>query len=225
MDQPTPRISSLGESAVVVDFGRVISEDLNQQATGLAEYLVENPFDGFIEAVPAYTSTTVFFDPSKMCAAGVGSAYETVAGEITTAVSRATKAEGVSKIAIEIPSKFDSASGPDLEIVAGQSGMSVDGVIELFISSVYRVFMIGFLPGFAYMGEVDGRIAIPRKQQPRQLVPKGSIGIAGRQTGIYPLDSPGGWQLIGRTDVALFTPKADRPTLFQPGDLVRFVPT
>ena len=119
---------------------------------------------------------------------------------------------------------FDEVSGPDLPLVAAKSGLSVNEVVELFTSSAYRVFMIGFLPGFAYMGEVDERIALPRKQQPRQVVPKGSIGIAGRQTGIYPLESPGGWQLIGRTEVELFTPYAERPTLLQPGDLVRFVP-
>ena len=226
MDRIEPKIVPLGENAVVVEFGRVISEDLNQQATGLAKYLAENPFTGFVEAVPAYASTTVFFDPHRLYPAdGIGGPISSsVISKVNDAINKMTTGAAASAAVIQIPATFDLESGPDLEFVAAESGLSIDDVIELFTSSSYRVFMIGFLPGFAYMGEVDDRIALPRKQQPRQRVPKGSIGIAGRQTGIYPLESPGGWQLIGRTKIELFTPHAERPTLFQPGDLVRFVP-
>lgn len=226
MDLPTPKIALLGESSVVVEFGRVISEDLNRQATGLAKHLAENPFAGFVEAVPAYASTTVFFDPEVIGGqiGGRDRVLDLIAVKIQLAIGRMKITDQPSDLLIEIPSMFDEVSGPDLPLVAEKSGLSVNEVVELFTSSAYRVFMIGFLPGFAYMGEVDERIALPRKQQPRQVVPKGSIGIAGRQTGIYPLESPGGWQLIGRTEVELFTPYAERPTLLQPGDLVRFVP-
>jgi len=226
MDRIEPKIVPLGENAVVVEFGRVISEDLNQQATGLAKYLAENPFTGFVEAVPAYASTTVFFDPHLLYPAdGIGGPIpSSVISKVNDAINKMTTGAAASAAVIQIPATFDLESGPDLEFVAAESGLSIDDVTELFTSSSYRVFMIGFLPGFAYMGEVDDRIALPRKQQPRQRVPKGSIGIAGRQTGIYPLESPGGWQLIGRTKIELFTPHAERPTLFQPGDLVRFVP-
>ena len=226
MDHTTPRISPLGESAVVVEFGRVISEDLNRKATGLARYLAEDPFQGFVEAVPAYASTTVFFDPEIVRGRkDRGDAVlDTVAAEIASALERLTLTDTEPGSVIEIPANFDAVCGPDLGLVAAESGMPIERVVELFVSTVYRVFMIGFLPGFAYMGEVDESIALTRKQQPRQSVPKGSIGIAGRQTGIYPLESPGGWQLIGRTHVELFTPDGDRPTLLKPGDLVRFVP-
>jgi len=108
--------------------------------------------------------------------------------------------------------------------VAAKAGLSADAVVDLFTGTSYRVYMIGFLPGFAYMGEVDERIAVPRRSSPRLKVPKGSVGIAGRQTGIYPLESPGGWQIIGRTEVELFTPDDHSPCLLRPGDNVRFVP-
>ena len=176
--------------------------------------------------MPAYASTTVFFDPEVIGGqiGGRDRVLDLIAVKIQLAIGRMKITDQPSDLLIEIPSMFDEVSGPDLPLVAEKSGLSVNEVVELFTSSAYRVFMIGFLPGFAYMGEVDERIALPRKQQPRQVVPKGSIGIAGRQTGIYPLESPGGWQLIGRTEVELFTPYAERPTLLQPGDLVRFVP-
>ena len=226
MDLTTPKIAPLGESAVVVEFGRIIFEEINRRATGLAEHLAENPFPGFVEAVPAYASTTVFFSPETVreWTEGCSSIFDTVAGVITIALDHLLLSEEASDPVIEIRAIFDVNAGPDLALVSEKSGLSVNEVIELFTSSVYRVYMIGFLPGFAYMGEVDERIALPRKQQPRQSVPKGSIGIAGRQTGIYPFRSPGGWQVIGRTEVELFTPNAEKPTLFKPGDLVRFAP-
>lgn len=226
MHLSTPKISPLGDSAVVVEFGRVISAELNRPATGLAKYLAEDPFPGFVEAVPAYASTTVFFDPEIMRSESSDPAliFDAIQEALSDAIGIMKMDDDNAGDVIDIPSRFDEAHGPDLAHVAEKSSLSIREVIDLFSSSVYRVFMIGFLPGFAYMGEVDERIALPRRQQPRQLVPKGSIGIAGRQTGIYPLESPGGWQLIGRTEIELFTPNAEKPTLFQPGDLVRFVP-
>jgi KipI family sensor histidine kinase inhibitor len=124
---------------------------------------------------------------------------------------------------IEIPAKFDGSSGPDLQLVSESSSLSINEVIEIFSSKTYKVFMIGFLPGFAYMGEVDERLRMARKDKPRLTVPKGSIGIAGSQTGVYPLESPGGWQIIGRTNVELFTPNGPTPSLLSAGDVVKFV--
>jgi inhibitor of KinA len=220
-----PKILPLGESAVVVEFGNIISQELNRQATCLAEHLSANPFAGFIESVPAYASTTVFYDVVKVRKSFVDwdSAFDAVAGILRLALGEMKFNEKVERAVIEIPAMFNRESAPDLDLVSEARGLSPDEVIELFTSVTYRVYMVGFLPGFAYMGEVDERLSMPRKQQPRQSVPKGSIGIAGRQTGIYPLESPGGWQLIGRTGVELFTPQKEMPTLFQPGDLVRFV--
>ena len=140
-----------------------------------------------------------------------------------TLLSKSLSDSGRQTKLIEVPVRFTSANGPDLEDVAIRSGLTVSNVIDIFTSRTYRVYMIGFLPGFAYMGEVDDRIRMPRHQQPRMKVPKGTVGIAGAQTGIYPLETPGGWQLIGRTDVEFFTPTSEAPTLLFPGDQVRFV--
>jgi inhibitor of KinA len=219
------KICPLGEQAVVVEFGNVISDDLNRKAIGLAEHFDANPFPGYIESVPAYASTTVFYDPLtvrrhfRQFRTAIDAVADLIRGVTDSIAHNSTDERPI----IEIPAVFDEINGPDLSLVSESSGLSVDAVIELFTSTVYRVYMIGFLPGFAYMGEVDERIAMPRKQQPRQAVPKGSVGIGGRQTGIYPVESPGGWQLIGRTETEPFTPNAESPTLFQPGDRVKFV--
>ncbi len=132
--------------------------------------------------------------------------------------------ESVETEPIEVPVDFSAECGLDLEELAVRSSLTVTDVISIFTARIYRVYMIGFLPGFAYMGEVDERIASPRKETPRTLVPKGSVGIAGRQTGIYSLDSPGGWQIIGRTDVSMFRPEDEEPCFLNAGDRVRFVP-
>lgn len=225
MTNTEPKILPLGESAVVIEFGNVISQELNREAICLAEYLSASPFPGFIESVPAYASTTVFYDLVKVRHEFEDreSAFEAVVGILRSAVAEMKLSDTAKRAVIEIPTRFDEQSAPDLTLVSEIRGLSPKEVIELFTSITYRVYMVGFLPGFAYMGEVDERLSMPRKQQPRQAVKRGSVGIAGRQTGIYPLESPGGWQLIGRTEVELFTPQNETPTLFQPGDPVRFV--
>lgn len=220
------RTFPLGDSAVTAEFGCVISKDLNERAIALADHFHAQPFAGFIEAVPAYASTTLFFDiPTvKRNFPGFASSYDAIADLITKATRNFERSVNpASSKVIEIPVHFDNGSAPDLEFVASRSGLEPKQVVEEFTSRTYRVFMLGFLPGFTYMGEVDDLIATPRKETPRTLVPKGSVGIAGKQTGIYSLASPGGWQIIGRTDTELFTPKAKTPTLLQAGDAVRFV--
>jgi inhibitor of KinA len=123
---------------------------------------------------------------------------------------------------ISVPVCYESPHAPDLATAAELKGLSTEAFIRIHSSVSYRVYMLGFLPGFAYMGEVDESIVLPRKDTPRTVVPKGSVGIAGKQTGIYPTGSPGGWQLIGRTPIRLFDPEAANPAFFQPGDIVRF---
>lgn len=220
-----PKILPLGEYAVVVEFGETISEELNRRAIVLAEKLTANPFPGFIEAVPAYASTAVFYDvlAARRAPGAFQNASDAVSAFLSSAITDLSVTYEAKRPTFEITAAFDSANGPDLDLVSNESGLTKDTVIEVFTSTTYRVYMIGFLPGFAYMGDVDNRIQMPRKQQPRQLVPKGSIGIAGPQTGIYPLDSPGGWQIIGRTEIACFTPDSATPSLLHPGDIVRFV--
>src|SRR4051794_31435255 len=221
------RIFPLGDSAITIEFGNDISVELNQRAIALANVIEEHPFPGFTEAVPAYASTTVFYDLTEVRRAfpDASTAFLAVEKLIQAAVAAYTADDDPAQLSVaEIPVHFDAASSPDLEYVAEQSRLSTKEVVDLFTSRVYRVFMLGFLPGFTYMAEVDPLIATPRRQSPRHSVPKGSIGIAGRQTGIYSLESPGGWQIIGRTDADIFTPDAERPAVLNPGDRVRFYP-
>lgn len=219
------RIFALSESAVTVEFGNVISLELNRQAMDLAHHLDSSPFNGYIESVPAYASLTVFYDITIVRKAypDYTNAFDAVCDLITATGEQINTASINDTKLIEIPAKFDLTNGPDLESAASYSNLTVTQFIDLFTSRVYRVFMLGFLPGFAYMGEVDEKIALPRLASPRQNVPAGSIGIAGKQTGIYPYDSPGGWQLIGRTERKIFDIKADIPCLFEPGNIVKFI--
>ncbi len=225
MDIRPARIFPLGDSAITVEFGGIMSVELNRASIALANQLTEHPFAGMIEAVPAIASTTVFYDPVAVSALdpSAATALPTAIRFIENAVELAVLPDDSAGNFIEIPASFSGSDAPDLQLVAAKVELSLDEVIDIFLSVEYRVFMLGFLPGFPYLGLVDKRIAVPRRSTPRPTVPKGSIGIAGLQTGIYPCDSPGGWQIIGRTAVDLIRPDAGRPFLVGPGDRVRFV--
>lgn len=210
------RIFPLGDSAATIEFGNEISVGLNEKSIALANHLTGTPFDGMVEAVPAYASVTVYYDPRKTSFANV----ESILNEAYQKIE--IRPEGKSPL-IEIPIELSTETSPDITRIVRFSGLDAETAIEMFLSTTYRVYMLGFLPGFAYMGEVDDRIAAPRLETPRTKVPKGSVGIAGKQTGIYPLESPGGWNIIGRTDLKMFDPKAVPPCLLKPGDEVRFV--
>ncbi|MFM9904190.1 MAG: 5-oxoprolinase subunit PxpB [Pyrinomonadaceae bacterium] len=225
MTDTTIRIFPLGDSALTVEFGRSISEQLNRKAIALADHFDALKFPGFIEAVPAYSSTTIFYDliAVRKSFPEFPTAFDAVSSLASNAVRNVDISSTGSRRSVEIPVHFDEGSALDMNEIADHSGLTPDEVIEVFTSRSYRVFMLGFLPGFSYMGEIDDRIAIPRKDSPRTLVPKGSIGLAGNQTGIYSLDSPGGWQIIGRTDIEMFTPGDETPCFLQAGDEVRFI--
>lgn len=217
------RIFPLGENALTVDFGNVISEEINNRVLQIAHFFEENPFAGLEEVCPAYSSVTLFYD--IVTVRKNFPTFETAFDAVKSFVEQAFLCEKQLKLSsgrlFEIPVSFDKA--PDLEFVASHNHLTSEQVIEIFLSRTYRVFMIGFLPGFAYMGTLDERIATPRKQTPRVSVEKGSVGIAGKQTGIYPINSPGGWQIIGKTDVELFDiTNETSPTLLKAGDLVKF---
>lgn len=219
------RIFPLSESALTIEFGNEISLDLNARALNVARHFERNPFPGFIEAAPAYSSVTIFYDLVKVRRnfTDYPSAFDAVRDLAKSAVeSVSSNFEHHSRL-IEIPIRCDPSSALDLDRLCEFSGLSTDEVLSIFLEKTYRVYMLGFLPGFAYMGEVDKRIAAPRRHTPRTKVPKGSVGIAGNQTGIYPLESPGGWRIIGRTEMEMFTPNGDPPCVLRPGDEVRFV--
>ena len=220
-----PIIRPLGESAVVVEFGNVISDDLNDRAIALTEALTSNPFSGFIEACPSYCSTTVFYDliTVRRSFTEYPTAFSAVESFVKNAALNLAIRRSENQPIFDVPVDFSSRHGLDLESVAVSCGLSVSDVIEIFTSPVYRVYMVGFLPGFAYMGEVDERIRLPRRPQPRVKVPKGSVAIAGSQTGVYPLETPGGWHILGHTETEFFLPEQDPPSLLKPGDRVRFI--
>ncbi len=225
MSDNSLRIFPLGDSALTVEFGNVISPTINKKAILLADHFDKNKFSGYIESVPAYASTTIFYDliEVRKSLPQFTTAFDAVKDLANSALNDLDISDNTSSRLIEIPVYFNGESSLDLNTVSKHSRLSPDEVIAMFIGKTYRVYMLGFLPGFTYMGEVNERIATPRKETPRTLVPKGSVGIAGKQTGIYSLECPGGWQIIGRTDVEMFTPDAELPSYLQAGDEIKFV--
>jgi KipI family sensor histidine kinase inhibitor len=204
-----------GDSALVIIFGNEISESVNKKVHAVANAIEKAKPEWLIEVVPTYTSIYVYYDPLKI-------SYQEILKAVGPFLSAEPKEE--EHRVVEIPTVYGGEFGPDIEFVANYNGLTVDDVIELHSKPLYRVYMLGFTPGFAYLGGMDERIATPRLEKPRLKVPAGSVGIAGKQTGIYPLESPGGWRLIGRTPLKLFDPSKDPPTLLQPGNYVKFVP-
>ena len=224
MEAESYKIFPLGTDALTVEFGNEISLVLNDKAVNLSKYFEENPFEGFIETVPAYASVTFFYDVFKVRKkfSEFPTAFDAVRHLIEKALQNSAETTDSKPRLIKIPVDFSPVFALDLESVAAKNNLTAQKVIEIFTAGTYRVFMLGFQPGFAYMGEVDASIATPRKQTPRLIVPRGSVGIAGKQTGIYPFDSPGGWQIIGRTGFELFTPEKKNPCALSAGDLVKF---
>jgi inhibitor of KinA len=222
--QNSVKIFPLGDNALTIEFGNEISPELNDQALQLSQYFEENRFPGLIETVPAYCSVSIFYDVCTVRKhnSEFSTAFESVKNLVEKALGDLAEYEKTIPRLIEIAVNFGTEFAPDLEFVAAQKHLTKNQFIEIFTAKTYRVFMLGFLPAFAYMGEVDEKIAAPRRNTPRLIVPAGSVGIAGKQTGIYPFDSPGGWQIIGRTDFKLFTPNAASPCALQAGDLVKF---
>lgn len=203
-------IVPLNETSALVSFGNRIELNINERVIALHNKLSKSRFEGFVESVPAYSSLAVFFNhPAN---------FETVKKLLETLLvsEESSKSNGA---VVEIPVLYD---GEDLDFVADQHQLSSEQVISIHTSKLYRVFMLGFLPGFPYMGTVDERIATARRSSPRTVVPIGSVGIAGMQTGIYPQSSPGGWQLIGRTPLKVFDSKKESPCLLNAGDSAKF---
>jgi KipI family sensor histidine kinase inhibitor len=168
------------------------------------------------DLVPAYSSLLVCYDPRR-------ASFAEIHAILQTAVNTPATNSPLAPRLIEIPTRYGGEFGPDLAFIAQHNGIAEDDVIRLHTRVVFRVYFVGFSPGFAYLGSVPDQIAAPRMETPRTRVPAGSVGIAGRQTGIYPMESPGGWRIIGRTDLSLFDPNCDPPALLRPGDRARFV--
>jgi inhibitor of KinA len=213
---------SVSESAVCIDFGNAIDESINSRVHAFYHHLKNNPAIQWIDIIPAYTSVTVIYDViqlRKYCS----SASKFVQQEIEKAITACDWNKKDNTRLVTVPVCYHTNVAPDLIRLAEEKKISIDQLISLHTNKMYRVFMIGFLPGFAYMGTVDKELVTPRLQKPRTNVRAGSVGIAGEQTGIYPLDSPGGWNIIGQTPLSLFDIDREVPVLLQPGDQVKFV--
>lgn len=203
--------------------GNSISEALNQKALAMQHWLLANPFEGLKDCLVAYSSLTVLYNPVliKKYYNPATTVFTWVADLLQQAFDKSVQTKPVARELIKIPVCYEAGYGPDLLPLAQSARLTEQEVVTLHTDTIYNVYMIGFLPGFSYMGEVNERIAMPRKQTPTPVM-AGSVGIAGPQTGIYPLNSPGGWQILGRTPLRLFDPFAPEPVKLQAGDRVQF---
>jgi KipI family sensor histidine kinase inhibitor len=207
-------VAPAGDRAVLITLGHTIDPELLGQVLGLDQALAERPPGGLLSTVPAYASLLCHYDPDVTDAGRLEDSIRQLEGQVDASVP--------SGPVVDIPTRYD---GPDLADVALKTNLTPAGVVEAHAGREYLVYCVGFAPGFTYCGALPDQLAAPRLASPRLRVSAGSIGIAGRQTGIYAVESPGGWNLIGRTALALFDPGADPPARFKPGDRLRFIPT
>lgn len=210
-------LKPLGDSALLVTLGDEIDPRLNRRVHALASLIDSAPLTGIREIVPAYATLLIHYDSLLLN-------YSQIADWLRLRLDQTDSAMTRPPRRVEVPTRYGGASGADLEMVAASHALSSADVIRLHSGRDYLVYMMGFTPGFPYMGKLDDSLVTPRLETPRTLVKAGTVAIAGAQTGIYPLDSPGGWRLIGWTPLKLFDPASESPFLFVPGDMVRFVP-
>jgi KipI family sensor histidine kinase inhibitor len=203
------RIQPLGDTALLAELGTRLDTALNTRAIALAAALKKRR--DVRQAIAGYASVTVHFDPDQ-------TSHDSLAAAIKRLAAKRPPMAEPGRLH-RIPVSYD---GPDLDDVSARLELQREKIIELHTRPIYRVFLVGFVPGWAYLGPLPEELELPRRQVPRTLVPAGSVAIAGRQTGIYPLPTPGGWHLIGRTNVKLFLPDSDPPCLFRAGDRVKF---
>lgn len=224
--QQNIQMRPLGDSAIVVQIGEGISPEIHHVIIHLTNEIERDPFHGFVEAVPSYNSITVYYNPVTIYfenqQSQVHSTFQKVSAFMQEYIDRVNPDKKREQRVIDIPVIYGGEYGPDLEIVATYNSLTTEEVIDLHVNNEYMVYMIGFSPGFPFLGGMDERISTPRKISPRQAIPQGSVGIAGKQTGIYSLETPGGWQIIGRSPASLFLPNSSPPTLLQAGDKIRF---
>lgn len=210
------RFLPCGDRAVTVEWGSTIDEHINRQVHAFARKVEALSHPAITEVVPTYRSATVHYRPEVF-------SYEELK-QLLLSLAQGSAEEGEELPVVEIPVCYGGEYGPDLEEVAQHCSLTPEEVIARHTAPTYRIYMLGFTPGFPYLGGMDPSIAAPRRKEPRIHIPAGSVGIAGEQTGVYPIVSPGGWQLIGRTPLRLFDPQREQPILLSAGAGIRFVP-
>ena len=206
-----------GDSALVIEFGNEISVDINKKIRKMMDDIKKENIDGIVELVPTYCSLLINYDVLKID-------YNTLVEKLKTFLNNNLEtAEGEEVTLIEIPTLYNDEVGPDLSYVAEHNKISKEEVIKIHTGTDYLVYMLGFMPGFTYLGGMSEKIVTPRLESPRLQIYPGSVGIAGKQTGMYPSMSPGGWRIIGRTPLKLYNPDSDTPVYISSGDYVRYV--
>ena len=205
-----------GDKALCVELGDAISPEINHWVRSLSLAIERQLIPGITDLVPTYRSILVYYDPMRIHYSELEAEIRALKNHLGEVVVKAPRV-------IEIPTAYGSGYGPDLEYVSNHCRLSTEEVIRIHSSTDYLIYMMGFTPGFTYLGGMSEKIATPRLQNPRRVVPSGSVGIAEKQTGVYPTESPGGWQLIGRTPLKISDPDRDPPVEVNTGDHVRFV--
>lgn len=212
-----PRILPAADSSVVVEFGNEIATDINAEIAGFVKAVNEKKVKGIIEVIPTFRSALVTYNPRLL-------KYKEICGILTDCIEHTTLSDEETKRIIEIPVCYGGKFGPDLSFVADHAGMSEEEVIELHSSREYLIYMLGFQPGFPYLGGLDPRLFTPRLPAPRPQIPAGSVGIGGEQTGLYPIASPAGWQILGTTPVKCYNPRRTPAIPYEAGDHMKFIP-
>jgi len=210
-----PRFLNCGDTALTIEVGNEICPEINKKVISLYEFLKESKIRGIEEMLPTYCAITVFYDPLHC---DVGALIEAVKSNFSSLTSKEEREERI----VEIPVFYGGEYGPDLERVCSHNNLPAEEVINIHCQNKYLVYMLGFTPGFPYLGGMSDKISTPRIEVPRKKIPEGAVGIAGAQTGIYPLESPGGWNIIGQTPLKLFNPSLSSSTLLKAGDYVKF---
>jgi inhibitor of KinA len=215
----------MGDRCLIVEFGQRVDPEINRTARSVADHLLAHPIEGVVDIVPAFTSVAVHYRPEAFSDSSTHDPpYQRLRRQIEAILAQGVVRQSDVARLVEVPVCYGGDFGPDLAGVAAACGLTPEQVIELHGASPHVVYMLGFAPGFPYLGGLDPRLAMPRRTTPRTKVPAGTVAIAREQTAIYSLETPGGWNLIGRTPLKLFTPQANPPCLLQLGDRVRFVP-
>ncbi|HJN87666.1 MAG: 5-oxoprolinase subunit PxpB [Dehalococcoidia bacterium] len=211
------RFLPAGDKALVVELGDSITPEINRKVRDLLAAIENQGIPGLVDLVPSYRSLLVYYDPLCLSLPELEELLSALEQNLDQADLKAPRV-------VEIPTLYGGEYGPDIGQVAKHNGLALEEVIRIHSGAEYLVYMMGFTPGFPYMGGMSERIATPRLQTPRTAIPAGSVGIAEQQTGVYPIESPGGWQLIGRTPVQLFDPQREPPVAVTVGDYIRFAP-